>query len=247
MSEKIIIELAGRDSFAAFLKYFQNNEVKEVIPTIAKAPSEYGSFEIILNQLNWLKEKLTNKPVFFSEPEILEDHKLWWILNGRYLSEIIHRYGFFTPCVGCHLYFHLLRVELALKERINKVISGERELHASRVKINQVGKALDAYQEVLSQAKIELIFPVRKITSDAEIEKILGKKWEEGKEQLSCVFKANYCSIDNQLLIDPENLTRYLRDFLIPVGKIIVQAKLDKKHDYHLEIEDYLKKKWAAS
>lgn len=246
MENQIIIELAGRDSFAAFLKYQKENEFRGAIPTLARAPSEHGSFEIILSELDWLKDKLSHRPFSISKPEFLEDHKLWWVLNGRYLSEIIHRYGFYTPCLGCHLYFHLLRAELALKKGVKKIISGERELHAEKVKINQTRLALEAYKEVLLGANLELVFPLQKISDNQEIENLLGKKWQEEASQLSCAFKANYCSVENQLLIQEEDLKPYLEEFLIPVGEIILKVKLNQNADYPLEVENYLRKKWTG-
>lgn len=244
MGNKVIVEIAGRDSFAAFLKYLANNEIEEAIPTVARAPSEYGSSEAILNHLYWLKEKLSDRPLSIREPQFLEDHKLWWVLNGRYLSEIVQRYGFYTPCLGCHLYFHLLRIETALNEGARKIISGEREFHAQRIKINQTKEALNAYREILASVNLELIFPLQKISSNEKIEQLVGKKWQESKSQFSCVFKANYCSLDNQLLIKNKTLKPYLEEFLIPVGKIIARAKLNHDANYHREIENYLRKKW---
>ncbi len=243
--EKVIVEIAGRDSFAAFLKFIEENKVKEAILTIGRAPSEYGSLKAVETQLGWLRDILRDAPFSLSEPKILEDHRLWWILNGRYLSELIHRYGFYTPCIGCHLYFHLLRVEVARTENARLLISGEREKHGEKIKINQVETVLEAYREVLGHIGIELVLPVQKVVSNAEIEALLMEGWEEGEKQLSCVFKANYCSSDNQLRIQPETLEPYLEEFLIPVGKIIARAKLEQKADYHLDVEDYLKKKWA--
>lgn len=247
MSDRVIIELAGRDSFSALLKYLESNKVKEIIPTIVKAPPEYGSFKTVIDQLDWVKEKLTNTPVCFSKPLILEDQKLWWILNGRYLSEITQRYGFYTPCIGCHLYFHLMRIDPALNKGITKIISGERELHEQKIKINQTPEALDSYKEVLAHIGLDLVFPLRKVFSNEEVEKLLGKEWEEGQDQLSCAFKNNYCSIESQILVKVGIIKPYLKEFLIPVGKIIAQVKLEKNSDYFLEIESYLKKKWAGS
>ncbi len=247
MSEKVIIELAGRDSFAALLKYLQSNKVKEILPTIAKSPPEYGPLETVIDQLDWVQEKLAKTPVSFSKPLILEDQKLWWILNGRFLSEIIHRYHFYTPCIGCHLHFHLMRIDPALNLKITKIISGERELHDQKVKINQTAEALKAYQEVLAHIGLDLVFPLRKVSSNEEIVKLLGKEWKEGQKQLSCVFKNNYCSIESQILIEVNTIKPYLEEFLIPIGKIIAQAKLNQNPDYILEIENYLKKKWKRS
>lgn len=247
MNDKVIIELAGRDSFAALIKYLQSNEVKEVIPTIVKSPPEYGPLETVTNQLDWIREKFTNNPARFSRPSILEDQKLWWVLNGRFISEIIQRYGFYTPCIGCHLYFHLMRIDIAIDNAVTKIISGERELHEQKIKINQIAEVLDAYQEVLAHIGLDLIFPLRKTFSNEQVESLLGKKWEEDQDQLSCVFKNNYHSIGRQILIGNNTLNPYLEEFLIPVGKIIAQAKIDKNPDYLLEIEDYLKKKWAGS
>jgi hypothetical protein len=105
--------------------------------------------------------------------------------------------------------------------------------------------ALEAYKEVLLSANLELVFPLQKISDNQEIENLLGKKWPEGASQLSCAFKANYCSVENQLLIQEEDLKPYLEEFLIPLGKIILKAKLNQNADYPLEVENYLRKEWT--
>ena len=52
--------------------------------------------------------------------------RFWWELCGRYTTHFIKKFGFFSPCVGCHFYIHTVRVPIAKLLQSNLVIGGER-------------------------------------------------------------------------------------------------------------------------
>ncbi|MCF8037391.1 MAG: hypothetical protein K9K62_11005, partial [Desulfobacteraceae bacterium] len=49
--------------------------------------------------------------------------------------------GHYTPCTGCHLYLHAVRIPLARMLGNVPIIGGERESHSGKVKVNQCAPA----------------------------------------------------------------------------------------------------------
>jgi hypothetical protein len=237
--KRAILEIAGRDSLAAATFFIQKEKPKEVFPTFAQAPVEYGE-EKFEYPLKILKERWEGK-VKINKAQKLINPRLWSVINGRYISTIISKYGFYTPCLGCHLYFHLLRIPLAKEMKVDIIVSGEREWHDKKVKINQIGEVLDAYREILSAVKIEIAFPIRKIKKGKEIEKIIGIDWHPEERQLKCVFSQNYWTFGKPRI--PENLENFLDEFLIPAGKEIALSIWKGKENFEAVIEKYLEKK----
>ncbi len=216
---KVIAEIAGRDSLAAVIKLAQENFISQVFPTFVKAPTEYGDPRLLEGNLTFLRKRLEPFDVEVKPLETFQDNALWAALNGRFLSRLINRFGFFTPCFGCHLYFHLMRIPLAQRECLKVVVSGERESHAGKVKVNQSAIALDAYAQVMKKAGFELIFPLRYVEREEELLSILGDNWREGERQFSCVFQGNY----SHLNVEQKRLKEFFEVFLIPVGESLAE------------------------
>ncbi len=218
-------EVAGRDSAAAIIKAASLNTIEAILPTVVYTGTEYGRWSTTFENIKYIGEIVTqqHRKSFF-EPVLLGDAELWWALNGRFLSTLVEEFGFYTPCIGCHLYMHLVRVPLAKQLSCKKIISGERTRHDQRVKINQTDSALAAYEQVLGQAGIELILPVRAISEGNEIDHLVGGDWAEDQKQLQCVLKGNYESADSQVRYKEEQIKRFLDEFIVPVGKRIIEA-----------------------
>lgn len=217
-------EIAGRDSIAAIIKAAEQEDIDVVLPTIVYTGTEYGDRDVLKSNVKYLRQRLQYLGKSVLAPVTLGDPALWHALNGRFLSVLLKKFGFYSPCLGCHLYMHLVRVPLAKKLGCTKIVGGEREAHEGRLKINQVPMALDAYIEVLSCAGIELILPVRKIDSNEKIKAIVGSAWEQGEKQLKCVFSGNYRTLGGSVDYDEDALRRYFDEFAIPAGKKILQV-----------------------
>ena len=129
------------------------------------------------------------------------------------MAHLFRKFVFFSPCVGCHLYFHAIRIPLAKKLNCNLVIGGERESHNGKIKVNQIGAALDAYILFLEQFGIELFLPLRAVKSGKDIETIIGQHWDEGEQQLECVLSKNYREADDSVIFDKESIVRYFDEF----------------------------------
>jgi len=162
---------------------------------------------------------------------LLGSPKFWHALNGRWVKDLIRRYGFYTPCIGCHVYLHASRIPLAKVLGVKSVISGEREFHDGSQKINQISLVISAYGFLLSRFDVDLLTPLAEIRSTAEIDEIIGTPWEEMGEQPQCVLSGNYRDAMGNLHFGPKhfNLDRildYLSEFALPVASRVIEGLL---------------------
>ncbi len=218
--DTVIGEFSGRDSVAAILKALESPRINNILPIMSFAGTEYGNLQGLqenearlrrrVKELYGEKKRL-HPMVIFSSP------KLWSVLNGRPVQRLIDRYGFYTPCIGCHMYFHLLRVPMA-RRLGGKIISGERVSHGGKIKLNQLDASLDAYHKVLKELGVELLFPIRDVYEGTAIEELLGWEWKEGKEHPACMYSGNYRRMDGRTDYSEEKLLAFLEEFLIPVS-----------------------------
>jgi len=221
-----IAEIAGRDSIAAAIEAVRTRRFEAVLPTIAYTGTEFGEWGYPFEKADFLKARLDDEGVRVFQPVVLGAPEFWWKLNGRYATHLSKTYGFYTPCVGCHLYFHAIRIPIAKRIGCRCIIGGERESHDGRTKINQVDVVLDEYARFMSAFDIELLLPLRYIQSGERIEQIIGQSWEEGGEQLKCVMNKNYLDQHGHVDYSEENMKRFLSEFALKVAEEEVQKLL---------------------
>lgn len=222
-----LAEIAGRDSIAAVLQAVEEHPITAVLPTIAYTGTEFGNWEGVFEKCRFLGDRLWDRHIKVFDPVLLGAPRFWWLLCGRPISTLFSRFGFYTPCLGCHLYLHALRIPLAMRINAPYVIAGEREAHDARIKVNQVAPALDAYRSFMETFGVELLLPVRHIHAGEEIERIIGHRWEEGGEQLECVLSKNYQDIDGAVIYDEDALKRFFTEFAFPIAEEVVRAYLN--------------------
>lgn len=210
-----IAEIAGRDSVAAVLEAINTRGFKALLPTIAYTGTEFGDWKVPFHKTELLKVALEERGVKVFDPIILGAPRLWWRLCGRYVTRQFKEFGFYSPCVGCHLYLHTIRIPLARKIGCSVVIGGERESHEGKTKINQIGVALDAYTSLARKFGIELFLPLRNISRNKDIETILNQSWEEGAEQLGCVLSKNYQDKDGNVSYSESAIEKFFSEFAI--------------------------------
>ena len=210
-----IIEIAGRDSIAAALEAASKRDFKAFLPTIAYTGTEFGDWETPFKKTDVLREELSRKGLTVFDPLVVGAPRLWWRLCGRYTSDLFKAFGFYSPCVGCHLYLHAVRIPLAKKLRCSVIIGGERESHEGKVKINQISVALDAYVSFARTFGIELFLPLRKIARNEEIETIINRPWDEGAEQLECVLSKNYVGREGDVVYSESAIKRFFNEFAL--------------------------------
>jgi hypothetical protein len=226
-------EFSGRDSVAAILKAFEAPSCHYILPVASFAGTEFGDTRDLIENHAHLNARITTlygadkqlgALVFYSDPA------LWGLINGRFVAELTRRYGFYSPCPGCHAYFHLLRIPFA--QRLGRVvISGERESHDGRVKLNQLPEVLDFYEARLKEAGIDLIHPIRHVADGRAVEALIGWDWKEGLSHPECTFSGNYRLADGRVDYDSEALGRYMNEFLKPASRLIAKT-LSNGFDY---------------
>lgn len=234
-----IVELAGRDSVAAALAAVEQRGLDTLLPTYVYTGSEHGPFSWVREALARLASRLP-VGVKLLEPLVLGSPGFWHALNGRLLGELNRRYGLSPACVGCHLYLHAARIPLARHFGAGgngvPIISGERESHDNKIKLNQIAPALDAYAGLCSEFGVELMLPIRQVSDGARIEEILGLAWPEDGEQLSCVLSGNYRGCDSEVDYDPAALTAFLSEFALPLTRQVITAYLAGRTPKHINL-----------
>lgn len=229
-----MVEIAGRDSVAAAVMAVEDEGFTDLLPTYAYTATEHGAWSSVGDAVKRLTDRL---PQIRVHPLlVMGSPRFWQALNGRFMSELISRYGFLSPCIGCHLYLHSVRIPLAVSLGRIPIISGERERHDGMIKINQIGAALSRYEALAGEFSVRLLFPLRHISEGHQIREILGFEWEEGKEQLGCVLSGNYRMMDGSVRLTFEQAVHYLETFACPATKDIIVAYLAGKVPDHLKI-----------
>ncbi len=225
-TEKLaIVEIAGRDSVAAAVKSAEEDRFTDLLPVYAYTGTEFGEFAQVEQAVQRLARRLPE--VTIHPLLVMGSPRFWRALNGRFISELIKRFGFYTPCIGCHLYLHAARIPLAVKLGGVPIISGERESHAEIVKINQTAELLDAYLDFARHFNIRLLFPVRHFVSGDKIEDLIQIPWKRGKEQLGCTLSENYQMMNSQITVaTDESISCYLEKFAGPTANLVISAYL---------------------
>jgi len=221
----ILCDFAGRDSVAAAMAWLGHNQVGTLVPVGDIVPTRFGSWQVY--ESNWLslQEQLRRRfpEVFLAPWFVMEDVDAWRLLNGRYINELIGAFGFYTPCLGCHLHFYLMRVALAEVLGAKVLISGEKELHSKgRRKANQSQAAVDGYSRCWRAHGLQQRFPIHKVTSEEEMEALLGDDWQEGERQRPCVMSGNDRGLDGLLKMTPDQIRAYMDGFAVPLATSLV-------------------------
>jgi hypothetical protein len=220
-----VTEIAGRDSIAAAFLAAGTDRFSALLPTIAFTGTEYGDWTAPFRAVRKL-EALVGGAVKVYSPVVVGAPAFWKELCGSPNYRVQEEFGFYSPCAGCHLYFHALRIPLALELGSSVIIAGERTSHDGRKKLSQTGISLEAWNGFCRSFGIELFMPLKEISSGAEVEKIFGKEEYGSSEQLECVLSGNYLGQDGRAVIEEEKLKRFLDRFALPLAERWVRKKI---------------------
>ncbi len=219
-----IAEVAGKDSVAAILKFGRENPGSEILPTVVFTSTEYGDKSIYRNSILFLQNELQKHDVVVHDEILLQNSELWNVLNARYQYLIYQKYCFFTPCIMCHLYTHLLRIPVYKKYGANGLITGERKSHSGIVKLNQHIKTIHLFQEMFCKLGIYLIQPLLEIEDTKVIDEIIANKnIITHANDVKCVLSGNTFGFS---LVQKENLLLledYMKEFVSTVGEFCIQ------------------------
>jgi hypothetical protein len=234
MSDLAIVEIAGRDSVAAAVKGVMEAGYKNLLPVYAYTSTEHGSWvsvEEAVNRLNRRLPQIKIHPLL-----IIGSPGFWRALNGRFITELIDRFDYYTPCTGCHLYLHAIRIPLSHTLGKVPIIAGERKAHGQSVKINQIKEALDFYTRFTASFDIHLHLPLAEITDDRIIEEILEMPWKRDRDQLGCILSGNYKKLTGDSGIDGSAITRFFDAFAGPLVTAIIHRYLENQIPDHEKI-----------
>jgi hypothetical protein len=219
---------------AAAITATLENGFTDLFPTYVYTGTEHGPWESVTVAVKRLSDRLNNVRVH--DLIVLGSPRFWQALNGRYMAELTSRYGFFTPCIGCHLYLHSVRLPLARSLGGIPIIAGERESHDGAVKVNQTSTAITAYESLCSGFGINLLLPLRFVSDGTRIKDILGFEWAQGDEQLGCVLSGNYKRLDRGIDITEDRIASFLETFALHVARKVVAAYTNGRVPAHLDI-----------
>jgi hypothetical protein len=222
MENPAIVEIAGRDSVAAAVQSVAESAFTDLIPVYAYTGTEYGNWTNVTQALERLAARLPETRVH--RLLVMGSPVFWRALNARFVDEWISRFQYYSPCPGCHLYLHAVRIPLAKLMGGIPIISGERESHSGVVKINQTAQAIDIYSDLARRFDVRLILPLRHVTRGEEIETILKMPWARDEEQLKCVFSGNYRRMNGSVGPSVADVKNYFTKFAIPVIDAAISA-----------------------
>ena len=241
-SPRVLTDFAGRDSVAAAMAWMEAHEVGTLIPVGDVVPTRYGEWSVYEDNWRAMRDQVASRfpRVVMAPWFVLEDVDAWRFLNGRYLNELVRSFGFFTPCLGCHLHFYAMRAVLAKALTAQALISGEKEWHGRRKrKANQTPEAVAAYQRFSEEHGVAHHFPIHQVADEAEMERLLGDGWREGERQLHCVMSGNDQGFDGNPVMSPSQIAAYMNDFAVPLAARIValREQMVGGADLHLEVD----------
>ena len=218
-----IAEIAGKDSIAAVHKFIRENSVDTIIPTIVYTGTEYGDTSSYYRSIEYLKRFAHERSVRFMETVYLHDEMLWNYLCVKYQHQIHQTYGFYTPCIMCHLFTHLMRVPLLVHSSSVGIITGERFSHGGKLKANQHPNTINCFRSLLERNGVLLMQPLIGINNsdivDAEIHDYpnLGRI-----NDVKCILSGNLTGISFLDTTVLAQLQQYLDTFVFPVGEHIL-------------------------
>ena len=216
-----IAEIAGRDSVAAAVTAVREHGFRTLLPTVGVTGTETGDPSAPTRAVEALRAILGDDCEVLALVRV-SDPELWTAMNARFGHVLLQRFGMWSPCLACHLYLHVLRVPVAWAHGNAPVIAGERDTHDGRLKLSQLAEGIDASVRVMRYADVDLLQPVRH-ASDSEIAHVLGDHRHLGL-QLDCVLAGNYLGLDGSVSYDPGAYSRYVREYLEPIGRAVIDA-----------------------
>jgi hypothetical protein len=225
-----MVEIAGRDSIAAAVKLFHERKIEAFLPTLAYNGAQYGSLESVEYAIDVLARRVGHERVL--DLAIIGSPLFWQALTVRFGDILTDRFGFYTSYVACHLYIHAVRVPLARSLHCKLMISGERESHDGKIKLNQTAPVLDRYARLISHFDIELAQPLRAMKVGDDVVKLIQEPWPQGERQLKCMVSGNYKSPDGKVDFGPnrrfndEKSSRFLDQYALPLARSSLEKVL---------------------
>ena len=208
-----IADVTGRDSIAALIKTIEIYSPNFVIPSVIVLGCEFGNKDQPHKTIYKISEIYKNTQTQILPGILLDVNQFWKLFIAKEINSTVDKYKFFSPCIACHLIMHLARIKLAHYLKASNVISGEREFHADRQKINQLDFVLDFYNKIYSAAGINHHTPIRHIKENDKINEIVYKSGAVAIE-LDCLFSGTYYDGSGKITFDKNDIQDYVQTHL---------------------------------
>lgn len=220
-----IAEIAGKDSISAIHKIMYEKRADFIIPTIVYTGTEYGNLSSYDKSIDYLIKCGKTYGVIVGETVTIHDETLWNYICIKYQNLIFSKYGFFTPCIMCHFFTHLLRIPLYLKKGCDGIITGERYSHMGKIKANQQYDTIRCFHTLFKRYEILLVQPLLNIddtnTIDIEIKDYINISTIN---DVKCILSGNMAGFS---LSDDKSLYKlryFLNTFVEPVGDYLLRC-----------------------
>ena len=226
----LLTDFAGRDSIAACMQILKDEKIDSVIPVGDIVPSRYGDTDSYSRNWENLAQLIgKNHPNTDLKPWFIVDGQDFWkIINQRYVPQIIRKFGWFTPCIGCHFHFYAMRSVLVEILGDKKIIlaSGEKRLHKNgKRKANQTDAAVNAYAKFSLERGIDHRFPIHNFESEEQIVSLIGTQWKEGGSQMSCIHSGNDQDDYGRLKFTEQQISEIMAEYILPMGQKYIEIK----------------------
>jgi hypothetical protein len=237
----VIAEIAGKDSIAAVIKALELNQISRITGIGINHRGFFGNFQEPIEHFLQLENQFLQKSGIEADFFYLNIENLFENVIIQPMTLIQKHFGYFSPCPACHFLFHMIRIPIARHLGVNTIISGEREAHGTKLKLNQLPPLLDFFSEVVRSFRLELLQSIRYIEEDGEILMLLGRQWVNAAPY-RCSFSGNYFDENNALYISPEKILTQLTEFYAPLFTFIVEfVEAKKKEPSREEIRKKIK------
>ena len=238
----VIGEVAGVDSMVVLYESLKHIKVDAVMLMSAYTGTGYGERKSLWKNLQALKraiEKTHN--VYCTEPVVVGAPEFWGALNGRFIQELLARFKFYCPCLGCRLYLYALKVPLCRELNINTVVSGSITRNGSRYPLHETNTVIYYCANLLSSFGIKLVYNIIDKDTGAEVKNAVSSKTTDDQDDCyPCIFRKNY-QLLNGMWKEPSNLNQLFERFLIPAAaKVISRVLSGRDFEYNNEVVDAL-------
>ena len=216
-----------------------------ILPTICYTGTEYGEWETLFKKLNTFKNNVEKKlHIYCLEPALIGAPEFWWALNGRYMQELIDRFKFYSPCVGCRLYCYAVMIPLCNQIHCGQILCSRTSGSLSSSAINECSRVLYYCKSLLSSFGINLLCcePDDKKQKYIDIETKKNKTCRDDTCS-SCILKDNFLRLfnDEKKFTLPEN-RKFFEHYAIPsTAKIISRVLAGKPVNYQQEVFNTLR------
>lgn len=238
-----IAEIAGKDSIAAVHKMMRTQTVDCIVPTIVYTGTEYGDLSVYAKSIDYLVGCGKQYGVAVGGTIILHDEILWNYICIRYQNQLFSRFGFFTPCIMCHLFTHLIRIPTYLEKGGMGIITGERYSHKGKMKANQQYDTMNCFRTLFDRHRIPLIQPL----IDTEDTKVIDEEINDcahisNINDTKCILSGNMsgCSLSDSVYLN--QLKQYLNTFVQPVGAYLLNCYIQNRQIQYEMLDEIIER-----